>query len=249
MSFTQDAFLGGRISARQPLDGYRAGADPVFLAAAVPARPGERVLELGCGSGIALLCLMARVKGLAVTGIERDDATAQRARENIDANGGRADVETADIASLPGHLTSVGFHHVMTNPPFFDRRRGSRAMHGGREAGRGEDLPLADWLDIAVRRLLPGGTLTLIQRAERLPECLCALDSRVGSTTVQPFVPRAGRSAKIMILQTKKGGRGVFQIASPIVLHEGDRHVFDGDSYTAAAHDVLRNGASLVIRN
>ena len=54
---TDNAFLGGRVQLLQPRRGYRAGVDPVLLAAAVAARPGEAVLELGCGVGTALLCL------------------------------------------------------------------------------------------------------------------------------------------------------------------------------------------------
>ena len=48
---TCDDFLGGRLSIWQPRDGYRAGVDPVLLAASVPARAGQSVLELGCGTG------------------------------------------------------------------------------------------------------------------------------------------------------------------------------------------------------
>ncbi|MGB0439250.1 MAG: methyltransferase, partial [Paracoccaceae bacterium] len=50
-SLTCNAFLGGRAQIWQPRDGYRAGIDPVLLAASVPARPGERILDLGCGGG------------------------------------------------------------------------------------------------------------------------------------------------------------------------------------------------------
>lgn len=245
MTFTQDDFLGGRLKVRQPVTGYRAGADPVFLAAAVPAVAGERVLELGCGSGVALLCLMSRVPGLTAVGVERNKPAAQLARENIAANGVKAQIVTADVAGLPGEVTATGFHHVMTNPPFFDRGKGSQAADAGREEGRGQDTPLSTWIDVALRRLLPGGTLTLIQRAERLPDCLAALDERVGSTAVMPLVPRAGRSAKLVVLQAKKGARGTFRIKSPFVLHEGDRHTADGNSYTAAARGILRDGRPL----
>ena len=55
-----DAFLGGRLRIWQPRAGYRAGIDPVMLAAAVPARPRQSVLELGCGAGTASLCLAAQ---------------------------------------------------------------------------------------------------------------------------------------------------------------------------------------------
>ena len=51
----EDGFLGGRLRIAQPAQGYRAGADAVMLAAACPARPGQSVLELGCGAGVALM--------------------------------------------------------------------------------------------------------------------------------------------------------------------------------------------------
>ena len=48
---SHDQFLGGRLMVAQPKTGYRAGVDPVLLAASVPAVRGESVLELGCGVG------------------------------------------------------------------------------------------------------------------------------------------------------------------------------------------------------
>ena len=61
---TDGHLLGGRVSYAQPREGFRSGIEPVLLAAAIPARPGEHVLEGGSGAGAALLCLAARVPGL-----------------------------------------------------------------------------------------------------------------------------------------------------------------------------------------
>ena len=69
-----DDFLGGRIGIVQPRVGHRAGSDAVFLAAAVPAKSGERVLDIGAGVGVAGLCLLARVPGIEVTAVEIDPA-------------------------------------------------------------------------------------------------------------------------------------------------------------------------------
>ena len=81
---TEDSLLGGRVRLRQPQVGLRAGHDAVLLAAAVPARPGERVLELGCGSGAAFLCLAARVPDLDIVAVEREPALAALARDNAE---------------------------------------------------------------------------------------------------------------------------------------------------------------------
>ena len=83
---TEDRLLGGRVHLSQPANGYRAAIDPVLLAAASPARPGERVLELGAGAGAASLCLAARVPGVCIEGLERDGVTVALARANAARN-------------------------------------------------------------------------------------------------------------------------------------------------------------------
>ena len=249
MTARTDAFLGGRLAVRQPVGGYRAGADPVFLAAAVPARQGQTVLDLGCGAGVAMLCLMARVDGLRVTGVEADAISADLARTNIEANGYRAEVLEGDVFAPSSALASLSFDHVMTNPPFFDRRNGSAASDPHREAGRGETAPLALWLDAALRRLKPGGHLTVVHRAERLADCLAPMERRAGDIVVQPLAPRAGRPARLVLVQARKGARGPLRLNAPLILHDGARHEADGESYSSAAQAVLREGAALTLTN
>lgn len=248
MTTTDDAFLNGRLHIRQPKDGYRAGADPVFLAAAVAAKAGDSVLELGCGAGVAILCLLSRVGNISVTGVDREAPALALARENLTRNNLDADIVQADITALPEELRSRSFDHVMTNPPFFDRAHGSPAENPAREAGRGAETALSDWIDVAIRRLAPKGTLTMIHRAEHLPACLAALDNRVGAITAKPLVPRQGKPAKLILLQAIKGAKAPFQLSAPLVLHTGDAHEKDGDSYTKAAKDILRNGAALSLK-
>lgn len=242
---TDNAFLGGRLRLLQPRTGYRAGADPVFLAAAVDCAAGERVLDMGCGVGTAMLCLLARVPGVSVTGIELQDDLARLAEQNLKRNGFSGDVVQADLNALPRGLREQSFDHVMTNPPFFSRETSSPSDVLGREHGRGETISLRAWLDTALRRLAPGGSLTLINRIERLPECLALLSDRTGEIVVLPLAPRAGRDAKLFVLSARKGAKGVFRLCPPFILHEGDRHERDGDSYTPAAQRVLRDGQGL----
>ncbi len=241
---SEDGFLDGRLTVRQPRRGYRAGMDPVLLAARVEARAGDRVLELGCGVGVALLCLMHRVPEVSATGVELQPELADLARANIAANGLDARVFAADLADLPAALRAESFDHVMANPPFFDRTRGSAAGHASREAGRGEALALAVWFDVAVRRLVPGGRLWMIQRAARLPEMLAAADGRLGAVEVLPLSSRQGRDPETVILSATKGARGAFRLLAPVVLHDGNSHR-DGDQHSALARAVLREGAAL----
>ncbi|MGC9417909.1 MAG: tRNA1(Val) (adenine(37)-N6)-methyltransferase [Rhodovulum sp.] len=242
---TCDQFLGGRLRIRQPRSGYRAGIDAVLLAAAMPTETGQSVLELGCGVGVASLCLGLRVPGLSLFGVEFQAAYAELARRNAAENGIDLAVTTADLVALPADLRSRSFDHVVANPPYFLRAHGSAAPEPGREAALAEATPLTLWVETARRRLAPGGWLTLIQRAERLPALLAAMDARLGSVELLPLAPRVGRPAKLIILRARKGARGTFRLHSPLILHEGSRHERDADSYTPAVSAVLRQGAAL----
>ncbi|MFU8778289.1 MAG: tRNA1(Val) (adenine(37)-N6)-methyltransferase [Roseovarius sp.] len=240
-----DAFLGGRLRISQPKAGYRAGIDPVLLAASVPARVGQTLLDLGCGSGIAALCVVARVPGIMATGLEIQPAYAMLARRNSAANGLALDVTGGDIADMPAALRARQFDHVIANPPYFDRHHSTAAEDMGRERAMGEALPLADWVRAAARRARTGGTVTFIQRAERLPDLLTPMAAHLGSIEVLPLIPRRGRSARLILLRGRKGRRAALRLHDGWLLHAGENHGQDGEDYTAATSDVLRNAAAL----
>lgn len=243
---TCDAFLGGRVRIWQPRQGYRAGVDPVLLAACVPAEPGDSVLELGCGAGVAALCLWART-GASVAGLELQSGYKTLAERNAKQNAARFEPVLGDLRAMPAGLRARSFDHVMANPPYFDRSRGTEAPDAGREAALGEAAPLAAWVDAGVRRLKPGGSLTMIHRADRLPDLLGAVDNRLGGLTVLPIAPRQGRCAEIIIFRAQKGSRSPFRLLPPLVMHSGLRHGEAGDRYAEVVDAVLRNGASLKV--
>src|SRR5476649_1584431 len=83
---TEDHILGGKVTLRQPAKGYRAGLDAALLAAACDARPGDVVLDAGCGVGAVMLAAAVRRLGARFVGIERDAKTLTLARANIAAN-------------------------------------------------------------------------------------------------------------------------------------------------------------------
>jgi len=238
-------FLGGQVRLWQPKDGYRAGVDPVLLAASVPARSEQRVLELGCGAGQVLLCLGARVSGLQLTGVELQSKYAQLARRNSRENGVELEVVEGDLAGLPEDLRQRQFDHVLANPPYFPQGSHSPASDAGRATALSEQTPLALWIEVAAKRLAPQGFLHMIQRIDRLPEMLIACDGRLGSVEVLPLAARLGRAPELLILRARKGGRGAFRLHAPLILHQGARHEADGDSYRPCIADILRNGAAM----
>lgn len=243
---TCNAFLGGQLHLWQPESGYRAGVDPILLAAATPAQTGQSVLELGCGAGAAILSLGARVPGLALTGVELQPNYAGLARRNAGENRIDLEVVQADLNALPSELRQRQFDHVIANPPYYREGAHSSAQDAGRSRALGEVTPLADWIAVAAKRLAPKGYLHVIQRADRLPDLLAACAGRMGSPEVLPLSARADRKPDLIVLRARKGGRAAFILHAPRILHEGSRHERDGESYTAEIKEVLRDGAALV---
>ena len=242
---TEDRSLGGRVILRQPRKGYRAATDPVLLAAACPAQAGQRVLDLGCGAGAAALCLNGRVPGLALHGLELQPGYAALARTNAALNGAALEVHEGDLRAPPKALRALSFDHVITNPPFHAAGQGTSAADPGRETAHREgEASMADWADAALRRLAPRGMLTIIHRAERLPDILAPLEGRAGDVTVLPLCAREGRAAKRVIVQARKGARGAFMLLAPLVLHAGSAHLKDEERLTQAASAILRDAAA-----
>jgi tRNA1(Val) A37 N6-methylase TrmN6 len=232
------SLLGGRVRHAQFATGHRTGIEPVLLAASVPARPGERVLEGGTASGAALLCLAARVPGISGVGVEHDPAQAELARANVAANGFPAlSILAADIEA--GGWEGA-FDHAFANPPWHDAA-GTASPDAGRERARRATPKLfALWARQLAAPLRHRGTLTFVVAAGAVPDCLTAFAvAGCGSLGVLPLWPRAWVAAKIVLVRGVKGGRAPFRLLPGFILHGPDDH------FTPDAEAILRDGAAL----
>lgn len=241
----EDRLLGGRVRLVQPVQGYRAATDPVFLAAAVGARAGESVLDLGCGAGAALFCLAARVPGLVLHGLEVQPAYLALARINAGLNRVAASLHDGDVVAPPQALRRLTFDHVMMNPPYHGADYMGSPLPGRDRAHREAGGGLAEWLAAGLARLRPGGWLSVIHRAERVPDLLRGLDGPAGAIRLLPLVPREGRDAGRVIVAARKGAKGPFRLLSPLVIHAGAAHMRDADDFSPRAAAVLRDGVGL----
>ena len=248
---TDDAFLGGRLRILQPRKGFRAGVDSVLLAAAVPAKEGDKVFEAGTGPGVAALCLLARVPEARVVGVEINPDYADLARRNAERNhlGDRLTVLAGDALRAgkqdgPAELAPGTFDHAFANPPFHAAGAAQVSPQPGKATAHvlPEDAPLAAWVRALARMVRPRGTITLIQPAEALPGLLAAMhDARLGGIMIAPLWPRAGRPASRVLVRAVRGVKTPTQLLPGLTLH-GQGHAF-----TRQAEAILRHAASFPI--
>jgi tRNA1(Val) A37 N6-methylase TrmN6 len=225
-AFTEDAFLGGQLRLRQPKSGHRAGHDAMLLAAATPARPGDRVVDFGAGVGAAGLAVARRVGGIKLVLVEIDEALAALARGNAASNAIPADVVVFDVTSAADAFAAAGLSPdscdvVLMNPPFNDPARHRASPDKAREIAHvATSVTLESWIHASRRILKSGGVLTLIWRADGLAEVLAALDRGFGSLAILPVHADTKKPALRVLIRAVKGGKAPTQIYAGLLLND-----------------------------
>jgi tRNA1(Val) A37 N6-methylase TrmN6 len=237
-SATEDRLLGGRVRLLQPRRGYRVAVDAVLLAAAVDAKAGDRVLDLGAGVGAVGLCLALRVPGSDVTGIELQPALAALAERNAQDNGvaGRVRTVVHDLAlPLPAGI-GTPFDHVVTNPPYLAAAVADPSPDPVKALATVESsADLARWLGVATGALKDAGALTIVHRSDRLDEIARLLAGLGWGTLAVKRLPPVAR----VLIRARRGSRIDLKDAAPLVLHKPD------GGYTDEAEAVLRHATAI----
>jgi tRNA1(Val) A37 N6-methylase TrmN6 len=237
---TEDLILGGQLRLRQPRRGHRAGHDAILLAAAVPARAGQRVVEFGTGAGTAGLALARRVRGLDLVLAEIDDNLAALARANAAANDIAAQVLAFDVTASADAFAAIGLGPdsadiVLMNPPFNDAGRHRASPDPARQSAHmAEADTLERWTHAARRVLKSGGVLTLIWRADGLTQVLAALERGFGSVAILPVHPSPRGTAIRVIVTAVKGGRAPMALLPGLILQDPNG---EGETDAAAVLD------------
>ncbi|MGX1346483.1 tRNA1(Val) A37 N6-methylase TrmN6 [Bradyrhizobium elkanii] len=223
---TEDGFLGGQLRLRQPRSGHRAGHDAILLAAATPARPGDRVVDLGAGVGAAGLAVARRVRGIDLVLVEIDPALAELARNNAGTNAIMAEVIVLDVEAGAAAFDDSGLGPdsadvVLMNPPFNDPSRHRASPDGVRERAHvATATTLTGWVHAARRILKSNGQLALIWRADGIAEVLAALDRGFGSLEILPVHGDATSPAIRILVRATKGGRAPTRLHAALLLNE-----------------------------
>ena len=216
--------------------------DAALLAASVPAKPGERVLEAGCGVGGVLTQIAARRPGVSLTGVERDPVAAGLAVENAALNGlgDRMEAINGDIARGFATLDRPRFDWAISNPPFFDDEGALRSPSPAKRGAWIADDGLAVWTKFLTDGVRDGGRIVVVHRADRLADLLSLLGERCGSFAIRPVQPYAEQPAKRVLVHAIRSGKAPLRLLPALILHDRS-----GAKHAPEAEAILRGEAEL----
>ena len=202
--------------------GQRLSTDSVLLADFVRVRGGQRGIDLGCGSGILCLLLLAREERLHMTGLELSGEDAALARENLAQNGldGRSRVLVGDLRDHRMLFPAGSFDLAAANPPYFPAGSGAVPPDPARAAARVETgCTLAELCRAAAWLLRSGGSLFLVHRPERLSELLCAMSANgLEPKRLRLVSYSAERAPSLVLAEGRRSGKPGLRFEPPLIL-------------------------------
>lgn len=145
--------------------------DTLALGRFATVRRGDRVCDLGCGSGALLLMAAERCEELMLAGVDQSCAAVANAKENLEQNGLHGAIWMGDVSRRDALPNGGSFDLVLCNPPYY--RKGS-GKNGG-TARMEHSGTIEDFIAAAAYLLQPGGRLAVVHRADRLTDLLCLL--------------------------------------------------------------------------
>ncbi len=200
------------------------GIDAVLLAGFARVKPGERVLDMGTGTGIIPILLKAKTPGEHFTGLEIQEESAQMARRSVVYNGLEKDIEirTGDIREAAAIFGRASFSVVTCNPPYMTGSHGLVNPHLPKAIARHEVLcTLEDVISQAAQVLEPRGRFYMVHRPFRLAEIMgLMMKYQLEPKRMRLVYPYVDKEPNMVLIEGLLGGNPRITVEKPLIVYE-----------------------------
>ena len=200
------------------------GIDAVLLAGFARVKPGERVLDMGTGTGNIPILLKAKTPGEHFTGLEIQEESAQMARRSVVYNGLEKDIEirTGDIREAAAIFGRASFSVVTCNPPYMTGSHGLVNPHLPKAIARHEVLcTLEDVISQAAQVLEPRGRFYMVHRPFRLAEIMgLMMKYQLEPKRMRLVYPYVDKEPNMVLIEGLLGGNPRITVEKPLIVYE-----------------------------
>lgn len=197
-------------------DLFAPSTDSFALGYFAAPKNGERVCDLGCGTGLLGALLMARNGTLSLHNVELQSDAMALAERTFAANGWAAEWYHGDLRDV---LPAAGtMDYALCNPPYFKAGSGASAPDDSRQTAREETRCTLGDICVSAKRVLRwGGRFALVYRPERLVDLFCTLRANGMEPKRLRFV-QSGDVPSLVLVEARRGGRPGLTIEPPLVI-------------------------------
>lgn len=212
------------------------GMDAVLLSGFVKVKDGERVLDLGTGTGIIPILLEAKTNAVHLTGLEIQEDSADMARRSVALNHLEEKIEiiTGDIKEAVSLFGAASFDVVTCNPPYMTENHGLTNPEAPKAIARHELLcTLEDVISQAAALLRPGGNFFMVHRPFRLVDIMVLMRRyRLEPKRMRMVYPFVDKEPNMVLIEANRGGKPRMTVEKPLVVYQ------EPDRYTDEIYDV-----------
>lgn len=205
-------------------DKFCFGMDAVLLSGFVHAEKGDKLLDLGTGTGILPILLSAKTECAHLTGLEIQEESADMARRSVKLNHleSRVSIVTGDIKEAGSIFPSASFDCITCNPPYMIGRHGITNPEAPKAIARHEILcTFEDVAAVTAKLLRSGGHFFLVHRPFRLAELIVTLTGyRLEPKRMRLVYPYADREPNMVLLEAVRGGNSRMTVEKPLIIFE-----------------------------
>ena len=200
------------------------GMDAVLLSGFARVKKGEKVLDMGTGTGIIPVLLASKTVGEYFTGLEIQEECAEMAARSVKYNNleDRVSIRQGDIKEAVSIYGAASFHVVTCNPPYMTGSHGIVNPELPKAIARHEIL--CSFEDVAretAKVLRPGGRFYLVHRPFRLAEIITTLVKyKLEPKRMQLVYPYVDKEPNMVLLEACRGGRSRMTVEKPLIVYK-----------------------------